>query len=101
MFGELKCVGIENFMYVDPHDRRVTLDQGMILRFESGERVVFRLSGTGTEGSTIRIYLESFESREHLLLQPTCDVLRKVSAAALEAADIVNLTGRKKPTVVT
>ena len=52
---------VEEFSYVDPVDGSVSSRQGLILRFSDCERAVFRLSGTGSEGATVRVYLERFE----------------------------------------
>ena len=100
-FGELRCVGMEEFLYVDPKDKTMVMNQGIILNFASGERAIYRLSGTGSEGATIRIYLETFQGRVPLQGQATSTALKKVSDAALAAASIEAITGRQSPSLIT
>ncbi len=67
-FGNLQVKGCDDFSYTDPVDGSVSTGQGVRIMFTDGSRIVFRLSGTGTGGATLRIYLESFEpdvSRHH------------------------------------
>lgn len=100
-FGDLKCTSVEEFMYVDPVDNSMATKQGMILNFKDDERAVFRLSGTGSEGSTIRLYLEAFADTEDDIKRRPLDVLAPVAAAALEASNLAEITGRDSPTVIT
>ncbi|MCF6208524.1 MAG: alpha-D-glucose phosphate-specific phosphoglucomutase, partial [Ghiorsea sp.] len=75
--------------------------QGVRILFEDGSRLIFRLSGTGTSGATIRVYLESYEpdsSRHGLDAQ---DALADMIEAAGEVSQLQKLTGRDKPTVIT
>jgi phosphoglucomutase len=101
VFGGLKCVNVEEFAYVDPKDDSLATNQGIILSFLGDERAVFRLSGTGSEGATVRVYLEKFEGRRPKLGMATRDALAPVAAAAMEASNIAAITGRKAPTVIT
>ena len=59
--GEVKIASADDFSYTDPVDGSVSTAQGIRIGFNDGSRVVFRLSGTGTEGATLRVYLERFE----------------------------------------
>ncbi len=91
----------DDFSYTDPVDGSVSTGQGVRILFEDGSRIVFRLSGTGTEGATLRIYLESFEpdvSKHHLDAQ---DALAELIGIALQLTELRQRTGREAPTVIT
>jgi len=91
----------DNFSYTDPIDNSVSSHQGLRIGFSDGARLVFRLSGTGTQGATIRVYLESYEadiSKQHL---PSEEALSELVAIALEVSQIEAITGRKAPDVIT
>ena len=87
-----------NFNYTDPVDGSVSLNQGYIFKWADGSRFVFRLSGTGSSGATIRIYLEKFSQDIEATVQ---EALKSISERALLASKIQELTGRVKPTVIT
>lgn len=89
----------DEFAYDDPIDGARTEGQGIRIHFEGGARVVFRLSGTGTVGATLRVYLEYFATES--LDQNPQDALADIITAADELAQIVARTGRKRPTVIT
>ncbi|MBV1776381.1 alpha-D-glucose phosphate-specific phosphoglucomutase [Burkholderiaceae bacterium DAT-1] len=91
----------DDFSYTDPVDASVSRSQGIRIEFADGSRVVFRLSGTGTEGATLRVYLERFEADPARHSLDTQIALASVIAVAHYLADIVGLTGRTEPTVVT
>ncbi len=102
-----KCLGkyrvrlCDDFSYHDPIDGSTSRGQGFRILFEDGSRIIFRLSGTGTQGATLRIYLESFEpdpSRHGLDAQ---EALRELISIAGDISDIERKTGREKPTVIT
>ena len=91
----------DNFSYTDPIDNSVSSHQGLRIGFSDGARLVFRLSGTGTQGATIRVYLESYEadiSKQHL---PSEEALSELVAIAIEVSQIEAITGRKAPDVIT
>ena len=91
----------DEFGYEDPVDGSVSTGQGLRIGFDGGQRVVFRLSGTGTDGATIRIYLEALRTDpDHLALDPA-DVLKPVAQAAGELSRLAALTGRTSPDVIT
>lgn len=69
--------------------------------FSAGERIVFRISGTGSKTATLRLYFEHYHKRQDMLFRPTASILQQVIGAAMEAADIVNITGMKEPSVIT
>ena len=100
-FAGLTVEAADDFTYHDPIDGSVSAKQGVRVFFTTGERAVFRLSGTGTEGATLRVYLEAFEpdpARHDLDPQA---VLAGVIAAADAIAGIRERTGRTAPDVVT
>ena len=100
-FGRYQVENGDDFTYKDPVDGSVSQRQGLRILFGDGSRIVFRLSGTGTEGATIRIYLEAFEpdvANHHLDAQ---DALAEMIQIALQISDLKALTGRDKPTVIT
>mmetsp|Transcript_14525 Transcript_14525/g.12332 ORF Transcript_14525/g.12332 Transcript_14525/m.12332 type:complete len:476 (+) Transcript_14525:354-1781(+) len=89
------------FDYTDPVDGSVSKNQGIRLMYADGTRVVFRLSGTGSVGATIRVYFEKAESDPAKINQETADALKEIIALGLELSNIEGLTGRKEPTVIT
>ena len=91
----------DNFAYTDPVDGSVSENQGIRIGFTDGARIVFRLSGTGTEGATLRVYLEAFESDPDNQGRETADVMQALVGIATGLAEIEVRTGRKKPTVIT
>jgi phosphoglucomutase len=91
----------DDFTYDDPVDGSHTTGQGVRILFADGSRIVFRLSGTGTAGATIRIYLERFEPDPTRHGHDTQLVLDPLIDAAAEVSDLEALTGRDEPTVVT
>jgi phosphoglucomutase len=91
----------DDFAYTDPVDGSVSTRQGIRVRFDDGARIVYRLSGTGTEGATIRVYIETREVAAERLGMETAEALRELVAVALDLAQIVERTGRTEPTVVT
>ncbi|WP_370206248.1 alpha-D-glucose phosphate-specific phosphoglucomutase [Pararhodobacter marinus] len=88
-----------DFSYTDPVDGSVAAKQGLQIRFEGGARVVMRLSGTGTEGATLRVYLERFDPQD--FGQDPQTALAPVIAAADVLAGISKRTGRTGPDVIT
>ena len=100
-FGSLTISAADQFDYTDPVDGSVSRNQGIRIFFESGARIVFRLSGTGTEGATLRIYLERYEPPKGELDADVEPMLAELAAAASELTDLVARTGRKRPDVIT
>jgi len=91
----------DDFAYTDPIDGSVSAKQGIRVLFEDGARIIYRLSGTGTEGATIRVYIESKEIAPERLSMETAEALRELVQTALGLAEIVVRTGREAPTVIT
>lgn len=100
-FGTLEIAEADNFSYLDPVDGSTSSNQGVRVLFAGGSRVVFRLSGTGTEGATLRVYLERYEPAGGDLDRETPDMLADLIAAADAIAGIQRHTGRTAPDVVT
>jgi phosphoglucomutase len=87
------------YNYVDPVDKSEAKQQGLIVRFTNGSRLVFRLSGTGSAGATIRLYMEYYVRDwrgQEIVLEKS-----PLMAIALDLADIEKYTGRSHPSVVT
>jgi phosphoglucomutase len=91
----------DDFTYTDPVDGSTSAGQGLRVLFTDGARIVFRLSGTGTAGATLRVYIESYESHADALDLDVQDALRPLVLAALELSDLRMRTGRATPTVIT
>jgi phosphoglucomutase len=91
----------DDFAYHDATDGSISAHQGIRILFEGGSRVVFRLSGTGTSGATLRVYLERYEPVGGDLDADTTAMLADIAAAAEELAGIRHHTGRDAPDVVT
>lgn len=99
--GELTVNFADEFAYDDPVDGARTEGQGLRIGFEGGARVVFRLSGTGTVGATIRMYLERLETAPDALGQTAEEALRPVVVAALALSDLKVMTAYDEPSVIT
>ncbi|PVE59986.1 alpha-D-glucose phosphate-specific phosphoglucomutase [Arthrobacter sp. TPD3018] len=97
----LRVSGGDDFAYTDPTDGSVSRNQGVRILFDGGSRVVFRLSGTGTSGATLRVYLERYEPADGDLDRATGEMLADIVAAADAIAGIVRHTGRTEPDVIT
>jgi phosphoglucomutase len=91
----------DDFAYTDPVDGSVSSGQGIRIVLADGSRLVFRLSGTGTEGATLRVYLERYEPDPARHDTPTQEALAALIAAADQVAGIRERTGRSTPTVIT
>ncbi len=98
-FAGLTVETADDFAYTDPTDQSVSRNQGIRVLFQGGSRVVFRLSGTGTSGATLRVYLERYSADQ--LDRETPEMLADIIAAADEIAGITQHTGRTEPDVVT
>jgi len=99
-FGDFAVVSADDFAYTDPVDGSISAHQGVRIGFADGARIVYRLSGTGTEGATLRMYLERYEPdpARHVLAADAA--LASLAAAGVALADIVGITGRTVPSVV-
>jgi phosphoglucomutase len=100
-FGKYTVKTCDDFSYTDPVDGSVSNNQGIRILFSDGSRIIYRLSGTGTEGATLRVYLEAYEanvSNHHLDAQVA---LAELIQIALQISELKQRTGREKPTVIT
>jgi len=100
-FGGMKMKTNDVFEYTDPVDGSVSKNQGIRFIFEDASRIIFRLSGTGVAGATVRLYLEKYEAATGDLNQHQFDVVKPLAALALEFSGLTEATGRYAPTVIT
>jgi phosphoglucomutase len=100
-FGNYEVEYADDFSYTDPIDNSISQKQGIRIGFTDGSRIIFRLSGTGTQGATVRVYLESYESNSTKHLLDPQDALGKLIQIADEIAQIHKFTAMDKPTVIT
>jgi phosphoglucomutase len=93
-----------NFDYTDPIDGSISKNQGQVVTFTDGSRVVWRLSGTGSQGATVRMYVERYvapEAGESELARETGEGLHALIDVALEISNLKHFLGREQPTVIT
>jgi phosphoglucomutase len=101
MLGGYRVDYADNFSYTDPVDNSVSENQGIRIGFTDGSRIVYRLSGTGTEGATLRVYLEAYEPDPEQQGRDTAEVMQSLVEVATGTAEIESRTGRREPTVIT
>lgn len=99
--GSMTVKYADDFSYTDPVDGSVSQNQGVRIGFTDGSRIIFRLSGTGTSGATLRLYLESYEADPSKHGADPQDALGEMIAIADNLAHIKELTGMDQPTVIT
>ncbi len=99
--GPLRVATADDFSYTDPVDGATSAHQGIRVVFEDGSRFVMRLSGTGTEGATLRLYLERYQNDPNHLHDDVQVTLAPVIEAAHHLAQIEQFTGRTSPDVIT
>jgi phosphoglucomutase len=100
-FGDYRVSFADDFLYRDPVDGSVSEKQGIRIGFENGSRIVFRLSGTGTEGATLRIYLERYERDPEQHKRDTQDALSDLIDLAERLGEVKKRSGTSAPTVIT
>ena len=100
-FGKYEVKYADDFSYTDPVDNSVSQKQGIRIGFTDGSRIIFRLSGTGTKGATLRLYVESYEPDASKHDVETQEALKPLIDLAQEIAQIKEFTQRDKPTVIT
>ncbi len=100
-FGEYTVSFADEFSYTDPVDGSVSKNQGVRIGFTNGSRMVFRLSGTGTVGATLRIYLERFEPDAAKHNQDAQTALAELIELAEQFSEVKKRTGRTMPDVIT
>jgi phosphoglucomutase len=99
-FGDFEVSSADDFAYTDPVDGSTSAHQGVRVGFTNGARIVYRLSGTGTEGATLRVYLERYEPDPARHALAASAALAPLAAVSVGLADIAGITGRTKPSVV-
>lgn len=97
-FGTFRISEAHPFIYNDPVDKSSTKN-GLIIAFEDGSRIVYRLSGTGSSGATLRVYLERFEDKN--FTSDPQEMLKDVLKIAMDIAEITSRTGKNKADVIT
>ncbi|MEE9351382.1 MAG: alpha-D-glucose phosphate-specific phosphoglucomutase, partial [Thiotrichaceae bacterium] len=99
-FDSLRIDKADDFTYIDPIDHSISEHQGIRIIFDNGSRIIYRLSGTGTEGATLRLYIERYETdinKHDLDIQET---LGELIQLAVKLAKIKELTGKNEPTAI-
>ncbi|RWS17055.1 Phosphoglucomutase-like protein [Dinothrombium tinctorium] len=91
----------DNFEYKDPVDHSVSSRQGIRILFDDGSRIVLRLSGTGSQGATVRLYVDCYADDISVIEQESSEVLKPLVDIAIDLLKIKEYTGRDKPTVIT
>jgi phosphoglucomutase len=99
--GNYRVKFCDDFSYTDSIDGSLSTGQGLRIGFEDGSRIVFRLSGTGTEGATLRLYLEAYEPDPARHRVDAQDALAALIGIAHELSQLKQRTGREQPTVIT
>jgi phosphoglucomutase len=100
-FGEFRVAQADDFVYTDPVDQSVATKQGIRIIMSDGSRIVLRLSGTGTEGATVRVYLERYEADPSRHDLDTQEALAPLIAIAEQVSELKQRTGRQQPSVIT
>jgi phosphoglucomutase len=100
-FNLRKVTYADNYSYSDPIDKSISSKQGIRIGFDDGARIIFRLSGTGTDGATLRVYIEHYEADSDKHQQDPQAALAVLIQLADDIAGISKRTGRKQPTVIT
>jgi len=99
--GTMTISEADIFEYSDPVDKSISKNQGVRFMFSDGSRFVFRLSGTGVAGATIRMYLEKYAPPGTDLTLHAFDVVKPIADIALSISKLAELTGRTEPSVIT
>ncbi len=99
-FDGLHVEKADNFTYIDPVDHSTSENQGIRIIFDNGSRIIYRLSGTGTEGATLRVYIEHYEENINKHDLDIQEVLSKLIQLSVKLAKIIEITGRKEPSSI-
>eukprot|EP00879_Flechtneria_rotunda_P003197 GHRR01003420.1.p1 GENE.GHRR01003420.1~~GHRR01003420.1.p1 ORF type:complete len:351 (+),score=121.97 GHRR01003420.1:1765-2817(+) len=100
-FGAFELAKADDFEYKDPIDGSVASKQGLRFVFTDGSRIIFRLSGTGSSGATIRLYIEQYSNDKPRLKEDAQIALKDIIKVALDLSKLQEYTGREKPNVIT
>lgn len=90
-----------DFSYTDPIDGSVSTKQGLYIKFTDGSRIIFRLSGTGSSGATVRLYVEKYSRNEAEYADDAQDGLKPLIEVALDVSKLKEYTKRDEPSVIT
>lgn len=101
IFGQYTVRNCDDFSYTDPIDHSISSKQGIRILFTSGARIIYRLSGTGTEGATLRVYIEQPEKDSTKFNRDPQESLAELIRLSSSIAQIDKHTGRKAPDVIT
>ena len=96
-----KVINADEFTYHDPVDQSVSEHQGVRILLKNESRMIFRLSGTGTQGATLRVYLEALVDNPEQYHQSNAELVKTLATASVELAEIERHTGRTSPSVIT
>jgi len=99
--GKYEVAIADDFEYTDPIDGSVAKGQGLRFVFTDGSRFIFRLSGTGSSGATVRLYIEQYEADKSKHGMDAQDGLKELIDLALATSKLTEFTGRESPTVIT
>ena len=99
--AKFKVAEADDFAYTDPIDGSVSKNQGLYIKFVDGSRIIFRLSGTGSSGATVRLYVEKYSKDESEYGKDAQDGLKPLIEVALAVSKLQHYTGRDKPNVIT
>jgi len=99
-FDGLRVEKADNFTYIDPIDHSTSENQGIRIIFDNGSRIIYRLSGTGTEGATLRIYIEQYEENISKHDLDTQEVLRELIQLSVKLAKVIEITGKQQATSI-
>ncbi len=99
--GSYQVESADDFAYTDPVDESISQHQGIRILMRGGSRIIYRLSGTGTEGATLRVYIESHETDINKQSEDPQNALSELIDLASQIAKINHYTGRNKPDVMT
>lgn len=101
VIGDTQVESADDFAYTDPVDGSTVENQGIRIYLANGGRIIYRLSGTGTAGATLRVYLDTYIQKNTGLNLPTQQALSPLIHCAEEIAKIRYFTGRDQPSVIT
>ena len=99
--GSFTVATADDFTYNDPIDGSVSKKQGVRIIFQDGSRLVIRLSGTGSSGATVRLYVEKYSNNASEYTADTQKALQSLIDVALDLSQLQKFTGRTEPTVIT
>lgn len=99
--GEFTIATADDFEYLDPIDGSVSKKQGVRIIFKDGSRIIIRLSGTGSHGATVRLYVEKYSNNPDEYAKDAQVGLKPLIDVALDLSKLEEFTGRKEPTVIT